>query len=101
MTIANNQPETTPPQLAAVARALSGLDAAAEAWVKVAGWDEELAILQALVISMAGRQRVENSSHLRGLIRRHGQLTDRWVREAYIEGFLAGGYARDDARAAK
>lgn len=80
----------TDPMAAADAN-LAILDENAELWAQHVGWREQLDQLAAMSTAFAGK-RVEGpgGAELRLLILRQRNLIDRWVRQAFAEGFVAG-----------
>lgn len=80
---------------AAVDRAMAGLDAQADLWAERAGWGPESENLAATVAAIAGPQRMAQAE-VRAFAKRHKELVDRWVRQAFAEGFLAGGESRHE-----
>lgn len=74
-----------------VARELAALDEAADQWATMVGWREQLDQLATMSAGFAGR-RVSGpgGAELKMLILRQRNLIDRWVRQAHIEGIVAG-----------
>lgn len=84
----------------AVERGMAQLDAQADLYCERIGWATIVGNLGLGIETMIGRDRLAGDRTLRSLVRRHTELIDRWVRQAYAEGFLEGGTSRKqhDAR---
>jgi len=75
----------------ATAAALAALDANTQTWCDHVGWKEQLDQLAQMSAAFAGgRAKGPSGAELRMLILRQRSLIDRWVRQAFAEGFLAG-----------
>lgn len=70
---------------------LDALDDAAGKWVAEVDWRTQLLMLSDMSTKFSGR-RISGpaGAELRMLILRQRALIDRWVRQAYVEGVLAG-----------
>ena len=76
---------------AEVAAKMARLDELTGQWTEDVGWREQLDQLAAMSTGFAGRRTAgPGGAELKMLILRQRNLFDRWVRQAYIEGVLAG-----------
>lgn len=71
---------------------LDRLDAFVAEWVEEIGWREQLDMLAHMSSGFAGPRRIKGpgGAELKMLILRQRSLIDRWVKQAYLEGTLAG-----------
>jgi len=77
---------------AAVKAAMAALDQLTEQWAQRVGWRAELNNLTSVSRSLAGPSKLSGprGAELEMLILRQRNLIDRWVRQAYAEGAMAG-----------
>lgn len=70
---------------------LLALDAAAEEWADIVEWRGQLNLLAHMSTVFAGKRVTgPGGAELKLLILRQKAMIDRWVRQAYVEGYFAG-----------
>lgn len=70
---------------------MAALDALTESWVAEVGWRDQLEQLAHTSLSFAGPRLLgPGGPALKMLVLRQRNLIDRWVRQAYLEGLIAG-----------
>lgn len=81
---------------------IAKLEAFAEEWVSTVGWREQLNMIAAMSTTFAGnRVKGPGGPECKMLILRQRNMIDRWVRQAFIEGLMAGLDSRDASRLAQ